>query len=169
MSSDIAEILLDPQKKIDEVRGVLPMLFRRIMTDLNVTNEQFNLLMFKYMMDPTNGFSRDNKRRSYERSNLIKEMRRETMSFKVFLKCVKFLGPKSADFSVKLHWFSGNISEHLISFEVNDMSYEELDRIEEDEKTTAQFQQYQRRRKENTQETITDEGDDEYTTFNGEY
>lgn len=125
MPSELIDLLNSPSKGVERVNGLLPKLFRSIISDLNLGPAKFNTLMQLYLNNPRNGFSNDPKRRSSERSNLMKEINRQSMTFKVFLKCVCFLAPESMDIEVRLNW-GKRTTVHTISRRISGESAEKL-------------------------------------------
>lgn len=131
MSREIHSLLSNANKGVERAYGILPKLFRSILADLNVDNSSFEKLMRNYLDDPKNGFSHDPKKKSSERSNLMKEIVRSTMTFKVFIKCIKFLSPLEAKLTVTLT-FRDRVTVHDFNLgKVSDVSFEELVAVEQ--------------------------------------
>lgn len=126
MSREIQSLLRNPDKGVQRAYGILPKLFRNILADLNVDNSKFELLMKKYLNDPRNGFSNDPKKRSSERSNLMKEVVRSTMTFKVFIKCIRFLSPLEAKITVTLKFKERTTYHDFNLGKVSDIAFDEL-------------------------------------------
>jgi len=90
--------------------SVLASLFRSIIFDLGIGIERFNVLVERYMVRahlPTNL-----KEASSVRGNLRKELLKPSMSWKVFIKGLKFLNIKKFDLNVTLYHASGRTTEH---------------------------------------------------------
>lgn len=137
MSRDIQSLLRNPDKGVERAYGVLPKLFRNILADLKVDNSQFNLLMSNYLNNPRNGFSHDPKKRSSERSNLMKEIVRSSMTFKVFLKCIKFLSPLEAKLTITLKFRDHTTIHDFNLGRVSDIAFDELIKRELDNDTAG--------------------------------
>lgn len=118
MSKDLDRMLGSPNKGVREATGVLAKLYRQILADLDITPMKFNQLMEKYLQDPKNKIPPDSKNRSSERGNLIKEMRRSDMTWKVFLKCIRFLSPVEMRFEVHLKWGDKKTTIHGVNMKI---------------------------------------------------
>lgn len=94
--------------------GVLAKLFRKIVDDLGIRAFIWAQLMDNYLNNPANGIAQNSKDRSTARGNLNKELYRERMSWKVFLKAIRFFGVLRADFTVKLYHSETHITEHTV-------------------------------------------------------
>lgn len=129
MSNDIFDILSSPTKEEENARGILAKLFRQILADTATSGTKFHHLMTNYLNNPFNGFSHDRKRKSSERSNLMKELARPNMTFKVFVKGIQFLAPVEAVFEVKLKWRDNRTTIHSIPLRVMDLKDSELDDV----------------------------------------
>lgn len=110
-------MLSSPTKGVKEATGVLAKLYRTILMDLNITPLAHQALMSKYLSDPRNRIPNNGKARSSERGNMIKDLRRPDMTFKVFLKHVRFLQPIKVEFVVKLHWRRNKVTVHGLTME----------------------------------------------------
>lgn len=107
------DFLNDPYKGVKNAKGVLAKLFRQALVDLNITTPLWNVKMNRYLNDPRNRIPSHSKDRSSARGNLNKELRRETMTWKVFRKALMFLGPVRATFIVRLEWPNRQTTEHV--------------------------------------------------------
>jgi ribosomal protein S15P/S13E len=90
----LAEILEDPNKGVNKTYGEvgsLARLFRTILSDLNIGGYQFTLLMTKFLNDPRNHIPDNKKDQTSNRGNLNKEFQKDTMTWKVFCKALRFL------------------------------------------------------------------------------
>lgn len=104
MSKDLQRIVRSNDKAINEARGPLAKLFRKILFDTKMDQIKVEKLMRQYLDNPLNNIPRDNKIRSSERGNLIKEISRPNMTWKVFMKGLRFLSPVAVRFEVHLTW-----------------------------------------------------------------
>jgi hypothetical protein len=84
--------------------------------------------MKRYLNDPRNGFAGNGKMRSSERGNLIKEIRRPDMTWKVFQKCIQFLDPLGVEFEIRLKWRNGKTTLHTLRVKSADQLAEDDDR-----------------------------------------
>jgi hypothetical protein len=131
-SDDITKMLESQDKEVGNARGILARLFRKILADLSVTYYHWDMLMEKYLDNPRNRVPSNTKERSSARGNLNKELRRESMTWKVFDKALRFLGPVRAEFSVKLTWQNKRTSVHSVEVLLGEES-------DQDEADTPQY------------------------------
>jgi len=106
-------------KKTSGANGVLARLFRIILLDLNVTPSRFGSLLQHYILDPRNGVADNKKDQTSARGNLTKEFYKPQMTWKVFLKAMRFLRIKKIVFVVELHHSGPGDKTTLHSTEVN--------------------------------------------------
>lgn len=115
MSRELNRMLDDPRKGIQAARNPLARLYRKILMELAISNDDFNTKMRQYLDDPRNGIAMNGNVRSSERGNLIKEMSRPVMTWKSFIKCCRFLRPVNCTFSVKFEWQGGMFTNHHLN------------------------------------------------------
>lgn len=111
-SEEITHILTSPDKGVAKAEDELTKLSRLIMQDTNVTLGRWSSLMDRFLDDPYNHVPQNTKDRSSMRGNLNKEFKRPTMSWKVFLKFLRFLGPVKIRFEVHLVWSNKRTTIH---------------------------------------------------------
>lgn len=115
MNEDLNRMLQSPDKGASEASGVLAKLWRLILAERNITPLAWNELMKRYLNDPRNGIPADVRERSSARGNLHKELKRPRMTWKVFLKGLRFLNPPfGMEFSVKLYWQKETATVHTL-------------------------------------------------------
>ena len=112
---DLKEMLNSEDKQRRQARGVLARLFRQILLDVKMTPLMWNNLMIKYLNDPENGIANTGRERSSARGNLNKELHRPNMTWKVFLKGIRFLRPMKVRFEVHHTMPSGRTSVHGVN------------------------------------------------------
>lgn len=127
MSKELNDMLSSPTKGVEEASGVLARLFRLILMDLNISHMGLNSLMIRWLEDPRNGIANNGKSRSSERGNMIKEMTRGDMTWKVFVKCIRFLAPIEMRFEVHLKWSAKKTTVHGINLHIHEAIREEQD------------------------------------------
>lgn len=113
MSDDISDLLVDKVASINRARGALTALFRKILLDLNIQQKRWERLMEKYLNEPSRNIPKSGRKRSSERGNLNKQLARDPMTSKNFIKGLKFLCCKHAQFEVKLT-IDGKVTTHGI-------------------------------------------------------
>lgn len=81
--------------------NAITQLFRQILLDLNVTREKYESYIDNYLRNPYNGVGEDSKQRSNHRSNLLKELNENRMTWNVFNKGLRFLGVIRYEFIIR--------------------------------------------------------------------
>lgn len=92
-------------------QSILANLFRKILSSNDVRSDRFNSLLERYITRAN--IPSNIKEVSSVRGNLKKELTKTSMSWKVFIKGIKFLGVKRFDLIIRLHMFDGSIQEHV--------------------------------------------------------
>jgi hypothetical protein len=90
----IADITNSPNKLADKPvgpQGLLSRAFRNAMRELNITADVWAAYMMDYIADPSNGYPKNPKDRMTARGNLNKEFADRKMTWKTYLKAMKFL------------------------------------------------------------------------------
>lgn len=124
-SKNLSHILSATNKRITEAKNPLARLYRQILSDLNVSSMAMNNMMAKYLADPRNRIPNDPKRRSSERGNLMKELSKNSITWKVFEKGIRLLGPEEMTFEVHLKWNAKRITIHGLRIRIHDNAIEE--------------------------------------------
>lgn len=99
---DDQDLLNDPDKRVGEARGVLSALFRQLLVLRDIDGWLWDRLMRNFLADPRNGIQNNSRDRSSARGNLNKELKRDDMTWRVFLKALYFLDPVRVVFTVKV-------------------------------------------------------------------
>lgn len=92
--------------------GILAALARRIIGELGVSVPRWQSLMADFVSDSRNGVPANQKDRTSMRGNLTKEFSRETMTWKVFIKFLRFLQAIRIVLTLEITWASGRVTEH---------------------------------------------------------
>lgn len=74
--------------------------------------DRWNRNMRAFLEDPLNGIPNNERERSSARGNITKEFLRNTMSWKVFCKGIRFLQISKFELVIKAHHANGTVSEH---------------------------------------------------------
>ena len=130
--------------------GVLADLFRQMLVDLDIGPGRFSDLLRDYVTDPRNAIPQTPKDLTTARGNLTKELSRAGMTFKVFLKGLRFLQVMKVDVSVRCHYYSGRVSIHGTTVEFGRLpeppdQSDEHDQEEDDTEETDSSQTTQSR------------------------
>ena len=119
-------ILTEKDRGVSTARNVLARLFRQILRDLKIDDTRWSKLMVRYLLDPANGIRPNNRSKSYTRGNMNKELRRPSMTWKVFNdKAIPFLNPIKIKFVVELTWANKQTTVHELQINREDMQPDE--------------------------------------------
>lgn len=121
--NEVDVMLRDKHKLIDEAKGDLAILFRRILLQRNIQSIEMQRYMRQWLNDPRNRIPNDGARRSYERGNFFKEITKSHMSWKVFVKCLKFYRLKNVSITIKGEWEDGTQGEYVQHLNMNSNSF----------------------------------------------
>lgn len=86
------EILNKPDKAIDQAQDVLSRLFQQILADLAITPPRWAAMMAHWRAELSRLPGKTRKDVSIDRGNLNRNLMRSTMSWKVFMRGLTFLG-----------------------------------------------------------------------------
>lgn len=115
-SNPIQQVLSTPGKgKLEPsgVRGFLAAFFRSILDDIGMNAMWWDSLMQDWLSDYRKGAIEPRRKITSMRGNLMKELGKPEMTFKVFYKGLRFLQPFKVEFFVRIHWRSKKITEHM--------------------------------------------------------
>lgn len=109
---DDDDLLNDPDKRVREARGVLSAIWRQFLVLRSVDGFRWDQLMRNYLNDPRNGIRNNSRDRSSARGNINKELlKRDDITWRVFLKALNFLDPLKIVFSVRVTFKDGKTQE----------------------------------------------------------
>lgn len=108
---DDQDMLNSDDKRVAEARGVLSKLWRQLLMVLDIDGWKWDRLMRIYLTDPRNGIQNNSRDRSSARGNLNKELKRDDMTWRVFLKALNFLDPIRVVFTVRITFKDGRTHE----------------------------------------------------------
>lgn len=112
---EMEKILTSPDKGISATRGIggiLARLWRQILDDLQVKPNKFELLLSDFINSAKRGVPEHRISRHFTRGNLRRELEQPTMTFKVFIKGMKFLKVVRIRFVVELEHSGGRKTLH---------------------------------------------------------
>lgn len=98
----INRLLTCPDKRVGEATNMLSKLFRIYLAESNIGVERYNRLVSQWLNDPANGIGKSPNRKSSHRGNLNKEILRDDMSPKVFLKTLRVTGVEEVEFTIRV-------------------------------------------------------------------
>lgn len=131
----IAKMLEDPKKELNKTFGpvgALSKLFRVILFELKVSPYRFSMLMDRFLNDPKNQVPDNPKERFNNRGNLNKEFSNPAMSWKVFIKCMKFLQFTELRLTLEARHNDGTITSHRAMIDLRDGSLKDIPLFEEE-------------------------------------
>jgi hypothetical protein len=96
---------------VEKATGILSMLFRKTLQDLNIRHHNYSRLLNQYV----NRFykNEEKRRRNNIKNNVRKELEKKDLTFNNFINGLKFLNPDSAKLEVLLLW-ENNETVHWI-------------------------------------------------------
>lgn len=118
---EMEKILTSPDKGISGTRGIggiLARLWRQILDDLNVSPNRFEILLSDFINSAKRGVPEHRISRHFTRGNLRRELEQPTMTFKVFIKGMKFLKIVRIRIAVELEHGSGRKTLHETSVDL---------------------------------------------------
>jgi hypothetical protein len=92
--------------------GVLSRLWRQQLKDLGINIQRWNDLMYTFVTDPRNGFPPTKRDQQSARGNLVKELARPQMTWKVYMKAQRFLGVSDMTIAIECNYVNGKRSVH---------------------------------------------------------
>ncbi len=125
-SGKSAEKPIAPKIAAGGTGSILSSMFRSIIFDLNIGNNRFNFLMESFLNDRRNAIPQNNKDRASARGNFRKEFLKESMSWKVFCKGLRFLQVVKFELVIRLHHPNGTTTEHSKSVNLGDPVFNDL-------------------------------------------
>lgn len=94
------------------IGGILAGLFRTILHENNVGGNKFEILLSDFINNARRGVMASRVKRHFTRGNLRRELEKGTMTFKVFMKGLRFMKIRFVTISVELTHASGRKSTH---------------------------------------------------------
>lgn len=92
--------------------GVLSRLWCQMLKDLDVNIPRWNDYMHTFVTDPGNGFPPTKNGQTSARGNITKEFSRPQMTWKVFMKALRFLKVIRVEIAIKCHYADRAPSTH---------------------------------------------------------
>ncbi len=111
--------------------GVLSRLWRQMLKDLNVNIQRWNDCMYTFVNDPRNGYPPNKRDQQSARGNLTKEFARPEMTWKVYMKALRFLGAKNVTIAVEVNYHNGSRSTHSTKVNLDSPAVSHMDFMNE--------------------------------------
>ncbi len=115
----VKSLLENSDKRIGYARNTLAMVWREILAKQNMSLSGWDMSMERYLRNPRNGIMQDSKSKSSARGNLNKELTRDVMSWRVFEKGLRFLGPVQVRMKIELEWQNKTMEEFVVTIDTN--------------------------------------------------
>lgn len=90
----LKDIILDTDKQVGSSKNALAKLYRTILLEKGIGHSKIDHYLVKYLDDPMLGAPKSSKDRSSERGNLLKQLGKDAITWKIFLKGLRLLRPK---------------------------------------------------------------------------
>lgn len=127
----MAQILNNPDRayktRPPTPNGILSRLFIVMISNLGITVQRWGQLMADFVTDPRNGVSDNRRDQTSARGNLHKEFSKQQMTWKVFIKALRFLRFVKADFIVVAYDAQGNETIHKTTIHLNSRTSPNVD------------------------------------------
>lgn len=119
----MSQILSDPEAacktRPPTPNGILSRLFITMLYNLGISVQRWGQLMADFVTDPRNGVSDNRRDQTSARGNLHKEFSKRQMTWKVFIKALRFLRFVRADFIVIAYDAEGKETIHKTTIHLN--------------------------------------------------
>lgn len=100
MSRSLKEIVSDTDKQVSQSSNPLTKLYRTMLLDMDIKHSNIDHYINLYLDDPSLGIPKNSKDRSSERGNLLKQLGKSAISWKIFTKGLRLLRPKHVRLTV---------------------------------------------------------------------
>mgnify|MGYP003594290000 FL=1 len=114
MSKSLTEVVYDSDKQVGNARNALAKLFRTILLERRISHQNVDHYLQRYLNDPNNHISKNSKDRSSERGNLLKQLGKDTITWKIFIKGLKLLRPRHIKIIVEFTGSDGDTTVHSV-------------------------------------------------------
>lgn len=129
-----------PDRGASQGKNNLAILFSRIMAKIRLTPSKIEENNRIFVKNPLNKIPDDSGKRSSAAGNIRKEIERNTMTWRVFEKLIRWARPESAKLFVVINWKDGTqtvdhvniriddyiVEDDLEEMQVNELSNDEL-------------------------------------------
>lgn len=112
--------------------GRLREMFGLITNGGNLTLSQISNLLRTYVEDPKNGVPQNRKDQTTERGNLAKQLDKDSMTWKTFIKGLQIFRIKRIKHTITVEWPNGRVTEHSQVIQLAAIEEEENENEEPD-------------------------------------
>ena len=112
---NLSKIIASPDKEITKTAGaggVLSRLWRQMLMDMGIGPVHYDMLLQRYVTDPRNGIPNNRKDQTSARGNIVKELAKPHMTWKVFCKGLRYLSIVKFELIIKAYHYDGRTSSH---------------------------------------------------------
>lgn len=114
MSKNLKSVVQHHDKQVGESRNALTKLYRTILMELGIEHAVIDQYLIKYLDDPESGIKVTGKDRASVRGNILKQLGKDAITWKIFCKGLRLLRPKHITLSVELEWSRGRKTVHSV-------------------------------------------------------
>lgn len=126
-NKNLQDMLVDPDKKVNESTNILAKLFRTVLYDLNVDYGQLNRNIIAYLDKQQLSVKKSVKEQTREKGNLVKELSSNSLTWNNFVKGLQVINPVSAEIRLTLRWRRGRETIHSVNINVQSLGDSEID------------------------------------------
>lgn len=126
-NKNLQDMLVDPDKKVNESTNILAKLFRTVLYDLNVDYGQLNRNIIAYLDKQQLSVKKSVKEQTREKGNLVKELSSNSLTWNNFVKGLQVINPVSAEIRLTLRWRRGRETIHTVNVNVQSLGDNEID------------------------------------------
>lgn len=127
MNRSLKEIVADTDKQVSQSNNPLAKLYRTMLLELGVNHYTIDQYINQYLDDPQLGIPKNSKDRSSERGNLLKQLGKPAISWKIFTKGLHLLRPRHVKLTLTFTDQRGRVSNHSIDLEGFDDTLDDED------------------------------------------
>lgn len=123
--SKLDEKMRLPDRGASQGKNNLAILFSRIMSKTRLTPQRIEENNRIFVKNPLNKIPNDSGKRSSAAGNIRKEIERNTMTWRVFEKLIRWSRPKSAKLFVVIDWKDGTQTVDHVNLRIDDYEVED--------------------------------------------
>lgn len=129
MSKDLKKVLDSKDKNIGTSKSSLTQLFRKILFDHGIGNQQWYNLSTRYFRGVSTNRNKTTRQINQDRNNLNRALAKPKIQWSNFITALRILRPDEIEFTVKLRWIKRDITTiHTLEFTPEDIAdHEETD------------------------------------------
>lgn len=113
-SKNLKTVVRHHDKQVGESRNALTKLYRTILMELGIEHAIIDQYLIKYLDDPESGVKSTGKDRASVRGNVLKQLGKDAITWKIFCKGLRLLRPKHITLTVELEWARGRKTTHSV-------------------------------------------------------